>query len=139
MYRNIRLQTGSQTVSTCYGSVPRRVTTACHRNRKVRQAASTGENRLCVVCNKNCVETEKHFLLDCPFYDDLRLILFLQCSQFIEGFNCLNQDNKFIQIMNCDEIQPLLCKYVFDFYTRRILFLVQKLTFRMNLQLLYSF
>ena len=29
-------------VSTCYGSVPRQVTTACHRNRKVHQAASTG-------------------------------------------------------------------------------------------------
>ena len=84
----------------------------------------TVENRLCVVCNKNCVETEKHFLLDCPLYDDLRLILFLQCSQFIEGFNCLNEDQKFIQIMNCDEIQPLLCKCVFDFYTRRKLFLV---------------
>jgi len=45
-------------------------------------------------------------------------------SQFIEGFNCLNQDQKIIQIMNCDEIQPLLCKCVFDFYTRRKLFLV---------------
>jgi hypothetical protein len=40
------------------------------------------ENRLCVVCNKNCVESEKHFLLDCPLYDDLRLILFLQCSVY---------------------------------------------------------
>jgi hypothetical protein len=69
-------------VSTCYGSVPRRVSTACHRNRKVRQAASTVENRLCVVCNKNCVETENHFLLECPLYDDLRLILFLQCSVY---------------------------------------------------------
>ena len=29
-------------VSTWYGSVPRRVTTACHRNRKVRQPTSTG-------------------------------------------------------------------------------------------------
>ena len=47
---------------------------------------------LSVVCNKNCVETEKHFLLDHPLYEDLRLILFLQCSQFIEGFNCLNRD-----------------------------------------------
>ena len=40
------------------------------------------ENRLCVVCNENCVESEKHFLLDCPLYDDLRLILFLQCSVY---------------------------------------------------------
>ena len=40
------------------------------------------ENRLCVVCNKNCAETENHFLLDCPLYDDLRLILFLQCSVY---------------------------------------------------------
>ena len=40
------------------------------------------ENRLCVLCNKNCVETENHFLLDCPLYDDLRLILFLQCSVY---------------------------------------------------------
>ena len=32
------------------------------------------ENRLCFACNKNCVENENHFLLDCPLYDDLRLI-----------------------------------------------------------------
>ena len=63
-------------VSTCYGSVPRRVTNACHRNRNVRQAPVLVENRLCVVCNKNCFETENHFLLDSPLYDDLRLILF---------------------------------------------------------------
>ena len=62
-------------VSTCYGSVPRRLTLAIETGRYAKPPVPV-ENRLCVVCNKNCVETENHFLLDCPLYDDLRLILF---------------------------------------------------------------
>ena len=42
------------------------------------------ENRLCIVCNKNCVETEKHFLLDCPLYDDMRLILFYNVHSLLK-------------------------------------------------------
>lgn len=34
-------------------------------------------NRLSVLCTNNCVETEKHFLLNCSLYDDLRWLLFL--------------------------------------------------------------
>ena len=30
------------------------------------------EERLCLVCKRNCIEDEKHFLIDCTEYDSLR-------------------------------------------------------------------
>ena len=30
------------------------------------------EERLCLVCKRNCTEEEKHFLIDCTEYDSLR-------------------------------------------------------------------
>ena len=30
------------------------------------------EERLCLVCKRNCIEDEKHFLIDCTEYESLR-------------------------------------------------------------------
>lgn len=80
------------------------------------------EDRLCVYCSDNSVETEKHFLLNCCLYNDLRFDLYSECSQHIHSFENLNDDLKFIQIMNCSEIQPFLCKSIHKFFMRRKLF-----------------
>ena len=80
------------------------------------------DNRICVYCSANCLESEKHFLLNCELYNDLRFYLFSECSQYIENFDNLNDDLRFIEIMNCSEIQPFLCKSLYKFYLRRKLF-----------------
>ena len=36
------------------------------------------EDRICSVCDLNVVETEKHFLLQCPYYNDQRNSLFVK-------------------------------------------------------------
>lgn len=43
------------------------------------------ENRICTMCDLGLVEHEFHFVLYCPFYTDLRSILF-------ERVQCLNPD-----------------------------------------------
>jgi hypothetical protein len=41
------------------------------------------DDRLCVYCNSGRVENEKHFLMECNLYDDLRYNLFFEISKFV--------------------------------------------------------
>ena len=45
------------------------------------------EFRLCILCDSNSIEDEKHFLFECIFYDDIRLAysctLEERCKEFI--------------------------------------------------------
>jgi hypothetical protein len=38
------------------------------------------------LCDMGVVESEKHFLLDCPLYSDLRYDLYYECSKYIDNF-----------------------------------------------------
>ena len=75
----------------------------------------------CKFCNANSVENEIHFLMLCPLYSDIRYELF-QTLEFINNFNMMNVENKFIELMNCDKIQIVLHYITFflhrgkDFY-----------------------
>ena len=82
------------------------------------------ENRLCRYCDLGLVETEKHFLMKCPLYSDLRFDLFHQCSNFIENFDFMTEDDKFIEIFRCENIQEFLCKSLQKFFLRRKFFTV---------------
>ena len=35
------------------------------------------EERLCLVCKRNCIENEKHFLIDCTEYESLSSFIFI--------------------------------------------------------------
>ena len=61
--------------------------------------------RFCKFCNTNSVENEIHFLMLCPLYSDIRYELFQKALEFINNFNMMNVENKFIELMNCDKIQ----------------------------------
>ena len=52
------------------------------------------EERTCLFCNRNVVENEKHFLIDCPLYSDLRYDLFHTAAEHIQGFYNLSSDDK---------------------------------------------
>lgn len=45
---------------------------------------------------------KKRFFLNCTLYDDLRWVLFSECSNDIERFVKLDDDQKLVEIMNCD-------------------------------------
>jgi hypothetical protein len=44
----------------------------------------------------------------CPLYSDIRYELFQKALKFINNFNMMNVENKFIELMNCDKIQTVL-------------------------------
>ena len=81
------------------------------------------QNRLCQFCSLSEVETEKHFLMTCDLYSDLRFEIFYEASKHIANFQNISMDEKLIEIMNCDTIQQLLCKQLHKFFTRRKLYL----------------
>lgn len=66
------------------------------------------EDRLCIYCDLGHVETEKHFLMVCPLYADIRYDLFCECNYLIENFETMHMDDKFIFIMR----HAVYCKYV---------------------------
>ena len=48
------------------------------------------DDRLCDLCDMGVVENEKHFLLDCPLYSDLRYDLYYECSKYIDNLTLQN-------------------------------------------------
>ena len=72
------------------------------------------------VCRSDELEDERHFLMNCSFSEDLRYELFEKAKTFIDNFEHLNFDVKFISLMNCDEIQSTLPYTLFKFYQRRL-------------------
>jgi hypothetical protein len=79
--------------------------------------------RLCKFCNASSVENENHFLMLCPLYSDIRYELFQKALKFINNFNMMNVQNKFIELMNCDKIQIVLAHTLQNIFTRRKIFL----------------
>lgn len=62
--------------------------------------------RFCPYClNKNtlCIETEQHFLLYCPVYEDLRALYFKE-----EWKNRPSNDQLFIHVMNARDTNSVL-------------------------------
>ena len=87
------------------------------------QPPTPANERLCLLCDSGSVESEKHFLIECPLYSDLRYDLFLESTLFIENFDTLDVNGKFLGIINCSDIQNVLCKVLHKFYVRRKRFL----------------
>lgn len=75
--------------------------------------------RTCIYCTDNCVEDEKHFLLGCDFYADLRYDLMKKSGDICDSFNDLDLQEKFIFLMSNDAIQPFLAKTLYQMFYRR--------------------
>lgn len=83
------------------------------------------ENRMCKYCNFNCVENEKHFLLYCPVYSDLRNLLFLRCVDHFKDFNTLSYDEKFYFLMENSNVQVIFAQFLTRMFKRRCAFNTQ--------------
>ena len=55
--------------------------------------------RLCQLCDLNCLEDDFHFLCICPVYSDLRNNLYLKYSQLLKNFDSLTEGDVFISIL----------------------------------------
>lgn len=65
--------------------------------------------RICKMCSLGVIEDEKHFLMDCSFYDDLRFF-FDKCEYLNPAFNVLNNLDKFCYILENERVQTFFSK-----------------------------
>lgn len=65
--------------------------------------------RLCQQCNSGEVEDEKHFLLKCSKYNNERVDLYKTISESCKNFVRLDDDQKLIWLLNCEDIIILKC------------------------------
>ena len=74
------------------------------------------EQRLCSFCNQIQIEDERHFLIHCTFYNDIRAAIFNeQLSN--DHFNTMNDIDKFKYLVT--NIPRKVAKYIVKAYMRR--------------------
>ena len=80
------------------------------------------ENRTCFNpgCSLvNCIEDEKHVLLKCPVYADLRCNIFSRALEYNDNFMQLSDDEKFIFLLNDDNMCFYTAKVCYDMLFKR--------------------
>ena len=80
------------------------------------------DQRLCKMCNINVIESEVHFLVICPLYEDQRVLLFDKACELNVVFNELNVAEKMSYLMNEARLQGCLAKTVDAMFNRRQIF-----------------
>ena len=76
------------------------------------------EFRLCILCDSNSVEDERHFLFECSFYEDIRNTFFHTVENLHSEFNTLNYENRFKLLMSIDVVK-LTANFVYTIYKKR--------------------
>ena len=78
-----------------HGILPLKIETGRFKNLAI-------EDRICELCQLNCIEDESHFLCICPLYSDVRVPLFDKGRNVIPNFDDLDANEKLILLMkNC--------------------------------------
>ena len=79
------------------------------------------QNRLCFYCN--VLEDEIHFICKCPLYDSERNYLFDLVESKVSDFPSLDDKEKFIFLLSCDNQQILtnLGKFIYKSFIKRSL------------------
>ena len=79
------------------------------------------ESRLCNYCDKNVIEDELHFLIECNNYDELRSTFYEKCRQENCSFEELTSEEifTFIFIMNNNLIINDSMNFVYDIFHKR--------------------
>ena len=81
---------------------------------KDRHLKIKADERFCPFCKDNSIEDEKHALMDCHLYRDIRSHLFIQ----LDIYECKKD---FISIMSCPKPNVIFClsKYLHKMFKRR--------------------
>ncbi|MCG8113538.1 MAG: reverse transcriptase family protein [Candidatus Thiodiazotropha taylori] len=95
------------------GNLPLHIETGRYARPKI-----PADQRSCFYCSEK-VENEIHFLIECPFYDDIKRKLFQKANLCNSNFNGFSQKDKFIFLMNNVNMQPLLASTLYDMWQRR--------------------
>ena len=89
-----------------------------HFRLPLRRADSPGRKyhytkRFCKYCTAGVVEDERHFLMQCELYNDLRCEMFHKASLHIPEFNLMNDNDKFLQILKNQSFQSNLAYFLY--------------------------
>ena len=76
------------------------------------------QERLCLLCNRNEIESEMHFLLECPKYETLREEYVRIVSEEFINFRLLSIEEKLTVLMS-DKLIKTTAKYIFDCFDLR--------------------
>ena len=76
------------------------------------------DQRTCFHC-PNSVENEIHFLIECPFYDDIRRKMLHKAHLCNSDFELKTSTDKLIFLMNHINMQPVVACTLFDMFQRR--------------------
>ena len=74
------------------------------------------EDRVCAPCN--VTETEKHVLIDCPFYFDLRFELLQSCKRPCDTFETFNDEDKLNFILANPNVVTISAKTCYSILER---------------------
>ncbi len=75
--------------------------------------------RRCRQCNSGAVEDERHFLLSCPSFALLRKPILHQASTARQDFEHLSTQDRFVWLMQKEELQPSLAKFIEEAFSQR--------------------
>ena len=95
------------------GNLPLHIETGRFANPKI-----PVEQRTCFHCPQS-VENELHFLIECPFYDDLRRKMLHKAQLCNSDFVTYNTTEKLIFLMNHINMQPIVASTMHDMFQRR--------------------
>ncbi len=74
-------------------------------------------NRLCVFCNKNCIEDEIHFLIHCTAYNDVRDLFLGEIINGINQYEHMSDKEKIVNIMNNNSRN--IARYIHSAFDKR--------------------
>ena len=95
------------------GVTPLRIETGRYENKNVNV-----NEQGCFICHDQ-IEDEKHVLLDCPLYADLRESLFNEVKRSSVHFNISSDDDTLIYLFKSTECYDTVAKTCFIILSRR--------------------
>ena len=91
-------------------------------------ASIPAEERLCLVCKRNCIEDEKHFLIGCTEYDSLKQKLYFHISENDATFINLTDHDRTLYLLRLDNdnTSQVIARYAHLMFKKLKRFLSQK-------------
>jgi hypothetical protein len=76
------------------------------------------ELRLCILCDENVIEDEKHFIFDCNYYNSIRNEYFSKFHEKCQNFDMMDNDEKLKYLM-CADVVKLTAEFIHTCYCKR--------------------